>query len=439
VIIGNSAAGLAAIAAIRSRDRKCSITVIAAERHPPYSRIMLTYLLAGKTTLDRIALHEPHWYGEMNVRPLIGRRAMAVDARRGEVLTESASGRGRPRRVSFERLLIATGANPQRPSVDGIDLPGVFCLRSLDDAAAITSWVDGQLAGSRPPEAVFLGGGPVCLQTLTALATRGAKVTLLVRSAAILSQLADPYTAALAEKVLRAHGIRIIKGVDVSAIERGPRTGRSRHGLMVHTRQRKPLPADLVIVGKGTEPNTQLTRGTGIATETGILVDETMATSVPAVFAAGDVAQASHCVTGRKVCYGTWTNACEQGRIAGLNMAGSHTAWTGGLNRNVTTLFGNTLGSVGMIHADAEPMADRRVHLEHFEDPRRRVSRRLFFADGRCLGAVLWNSCNDLGTLSWLIGSGRDWTGRESRMARGEKVWADALEDTVPQPAMRAR
>ena len=94
--------------------------------------------------------------------------------------------------------------------------------------------------------------------------------------------------------------------------------------------------ADLVIVGKGTQPNAELTRDTDIATDLGILVDDTMATSVPGVFAAGDVAQAAHCVTGRRVCYGTWTSACEQGRIAGLNMAGSHIHWTGGLNRNVT-------------------------------------------------------------------------------------------------------
>lgn len=428
VIIGNSAAGLAAVEAIRSRDRRSHVTVIAAERHPPYSRIMLTYLLAGKTTRDRMLLHGPDWYREMDIQALTGQRAVAIDTQRRQVITEDSSKGGGTRRISFDRLLIATGATAQRPDVPGMDLRGVFCLRDLDDANAILRYADEQLPTRGVPEAVFLGGGPVCLQALTALSARGMRVSLVVRSEAILSQLADPDTALLAEKVLRAHDIRAHKGVEVYGIDSRGSSGRSAGRLLVQTRQGKPLPADLVVVGKGTQPNVEVARGTGIATDVGILVDEAMETSVPGVFAAGDVAQATHCVTGRKVCYGTWTNACEQGRIAGLNMVGGHIHWTGGLNRNVTTLFGNTLGSVGVIHADAAASDGRPgATLKRYSDPRRQVSRRLLFSGGRCLGAVVWNACDDLGILSWLISTGRDCTGWEGRVARGENVCADVL------------
>jgi len=292
---------------------------------------------------------------------------------------------------------------------------------------------------------VFLGGGPVCLQALTALAGRGMRVALLVRSPQILSQLADRYTAGLAEKALRVGGVRVLTRADPIGIEAG--SGRSGPRLRVHLRVGRRVPADLVIIGKGTQPNLELARGTGIATDVGVLVDETLQTSVPGVFAAGDVAQATHCVSGRKVCFGTWSNACEQGRIAGLNMVGVRTEWSGGLNRNITTLFGNTLASVGLPLTDILPvkgLLDAAIdesgavretsggrnlpyRLHAYRDRRRNVSRRLLFRDGRCEGAVLWNACDDLGVLSSLISTRRDCRGCEDRLTRGDGGYADAL------------
>jgi len=420
VIIGNSAAGLAAIEAIRARDRRSRVTLIAAETHPPYSRVMLTYLLAGKVSRDELFLHGPDWYRQTGVKALTGRRAVAIDTRQREIVIEPAR---KSHRVPYDRLLIATGALAQRPALPGIDLPGVFCLRDLDDAVAILRYAETLGPHAR---AVFLGGGPVCLQALTALADRGMKVALVVRSPAILSQLADAYTAGLAEKALRRNGVRVLTNAEPVGIE--ARSQRQAVGLVVHLRSGQRLTADLVIIGKGTQPNTELARGTDIATDAGILVDETMATSTEGVYAAGDVAQATHCVTGRKVCYGTWTNACDQGRIAGLNMIGCHTEWTGGLNRNVTTLFGNALGSVGVLPPGGSSRGggDGRT-LHHYVDPRRRVSRRLIFRDGRCDGAVVWNACDDLGVLSWLISTRHDCSGCEERLTRGEITFGDAL------------
>ncbi|MBU0618069.1 MAG: FAD-dependent oxidoreductase [Planctomycetes bacterium] len=455
VIIGNSAAGLTAIEAIRARNRRSRIALIAAETHRPYSRIMLTYLLAGKVARDDLFLHRDDWYERMHVEALLGYRATAIDTRRSLVV---AKRNGQSMRVSFDRLLIATGALAERPNLPGIDLPGVFCLRDLDDAVAILRYVEmngllgcwcedsfshplqreflpaksriGILPGvgarrdsrtSGAPRAVFLGAGPVCLQALTALANRGMRVTLLVRSEQILSQLADADTAGLAERVLRAGGVQVVKGAAPIGIEANTGKGGSR--LAIHLADGRRQPADLIIIGKGTQPNLELVRKTPIATDAGILVDETMETSLPGVFAAGDVTQATHCVTGRKTCYGTWTNACEQGRIAGLNMIGRRIEWTGGLNRNVTTFFGNTLGSVGLTRMEAGDGCE----LHAYQDRRRSISRRLTFRDGCLQGAVLWNACDDLGVLSSLISTGRDCHGREDHLARRLATSADAL------------
>ncbi len=472
VIIGNSAAGLAAIEAIRSRDRRSRITLIAAEQHPPYSRVMLTYLLAGKVSRDELFLHRPDWYRQMGVKALTGRRAVAIDTRARQVLIEPAQVRddprvprvarppvssadrrskgtggeppvaprgkppvapiyrtGKPERIPYDRLLLATGALAQRPALPGIDLPGVFCLRDLDDAVAILQYAETLGPHAR---AVFLGGGPVCLQALTALADRGMKVALVVRSPAIFSQLADAYTAGLAEKVLRRNGVRVLTNAEPVGIEARSRTRDS--GLILHLRSAQRLATDLVIIGKGTQPNTELARATDIATDVGILVDETMATSAAGVYAAGDVAQATHCVTGRKVCYGTWTNACDQGRIAGLNLIGCRAEWAGGLNRNVTTLFGHALGSVGVLQpgGGSRGGGDGRT-LRHYVDPRRHVSRRLIFRDGRCDGAVVWNACDDLGVLSWLISTRHDCSGWEDRITRGETTFGEALRKGLVQ------
>lgn len=421
VIIGNSAAGLSAIEAIRSHDRRPRVTLIAAEAHLPYSRVMLTYLLGDKVRRDELFLQGADWYERMGVEALVGRRAVEIDTRRGHVVVDAkrAHGPRGTRRVSYDRLLIATGALAERPRLPGIDLPGVFCLRDLDDAVAILRYV---VPGAA--RVVFLGGGPVCLQALTALADRGMRVALVVRSQNILSQLADAYTAGLAEKVLRSHGIQVITGAEPVGIE--ARSNQRGARLVVHIRDGRCLPADMVIIGKGTQPNLELAQGTDIATDVGILVDQTMETSVPGVFAAGDVAQATHCVTGRKVCYGTWSNACEQGRIAGLNMIGCPAEWTGGLNRNVTTLFGNTVGSVGLVRP-ATDGSKRSLEVHSCRDRRRDVSRRLFFRGGHCEGAVLWNACDDLGVLSSLIRTRRDCSGREERLTRGQATAADAL------------
>ena len=422
VIIGNSAAGLAAIEAIRARDRRSRITLIAAETHRPYSRIMLTYLLAGKVARDDLFLHGDDWYERMHVEPLLGYRATAIDTRRSLVV---AKRNGQSMRVSFDRLLIATGALAERPDLPGIDLPGVFCLRDLDDAVAILRYAEEHRllsgrAATNAARAVFLGGGPVCLQALTALADRGLRVALLVRSKQILSQLADADTAGLAERVLRAGGVQVVKGAEPIGLEANEGKGGSH--LAVHLADGRRQAADLIIIGKGTQPNLELVRRTPITTDIGILVDETMGTSVPGIFAAGDVAQATHCVTGRRVCYGTWSNACEQGRIAGLNMIGCHAEWTGGLNRNVTTIFGNTLGSVGLTRMEAGDHSE----LHAYQDRRRNISRRLTFRDGCLQGAVLWNACDDLGVLSSLISTHQDCHGREDRLARRASS-ADAL------------
>ncbi len=326
VIIGNSAAGLAAVGAVRSRDRRCRVTLIGAEGHLPYSRIMLTYLLGGRVGGDELFLHGPDWYSQMGVEALVGCRAVGIDAARGKVVVEKAPGAGASRRVSYDKLLIATGALAKRPAIRGVDLPGVFCLRDLDDALGILKYAASrgmlndsgrrggaiERGGGAGPRAVFLGGGPVCVQALAGLANRGMRVTLVVRSQAILSQLADPPTAKLAEKVLRAGGVRIVRGAEPVGIEAAAKAkaagragtqsraaGRTSR-MMVHMRDGRRLPADLIIIGKGTQPNLELSRGTKIATDVGILVDGMMETSVPGVFAAGDVAQARHCVSGRR-------------------------------------------------------------------------------------------------------------------------------------------
>ena len=452
VIIGNSAAGLAATEAIRSRDRECRVTIVSAEPHLPYSRIMLTYLLGGKVSRDDVYLRGSDWYRRMGVDAMVGYRAVTIDTQRRRVTVEKSSSGDRTRLLAYDRLLIATGAAAQQPTLPGVELPGVFCLRDLDDALSILRYAESngilgesaRRAGNSSPRqpgqsrVVFFGGGPVCLQALVALVDRGMRATLVVRSKQILSQLADADTARLAEKVLRANGVRVVKDARPAGIEQRSRavavgSASSSNGglrrpssLVVHGGNGRRMAADLVIIGKGTQPNVALARGTGIATDMGILVDQTMATSVPGVFAAGDVAQASHCVTGRKVCYGTWSNAVEQGRIAGLNIAGDRVEWSGGLNRNVTTLFGNSLASVG-VFASSTVEADRDRHVRKHHDRPRNVLRQLAFRDGRCEGAVLWNACDDLGALSCLISTRRDCSGWEDRLVCGKSAAAEAL------------
>jgi NAD(P)H-nitrite reductase large subunit len=307
---------------------------------------------------------------------------MAIDVQRQRVILD----RGKP--IPYDNLLIATGASPTFPSVPGMDHRGVFGLRTIADAEEIHAWCE------KVREVVILGAGLVSLQVADALLPRNLKITLIVKSPQVLSQLLDPGGASFIEGAMKQRGIRILKGRDVQEI----RCDSNGSVCEVLLDDDQSISAQMVVVGKGVQPNIDLLEGTGIHTKSGILVDERMRTNIHHIYAAGDVAEGIDFLTGERKVSAIWPTAAAQGEIAGLSMTGFPSCYDGFISRNVTHLFGLETAVLGLARARGQPF-DIGTH----SDPEGKVYRRLVLEEGRLVGASLIGRIGDAGILHSLI------------------------------------
>ncbi len=380
VIVGNSAAGLAALESIRRLGGQCPVTLVSDEPIPAYSRVMLPYLLSGERR--DLALRPPDYVQRMGARILLGRRAVQIDA--------SAVGLDDGTSLPFDRLLLATGSHATIPACDGIETPGVFPLKTMADALRIRE----HLPGAR--QAVILGGGLICLLVVRALVKLGLAVSIAVSSGRLLSRMMDEGGAALVQQRLAAAGVRVLLHTDAARI-----VGRNGRVRAVVTAAGDELPADLVILAKGIRARTELAQVSGLATGRGILVDPYLCTSRPEIFAAGDCAEAPDLLErGKKTIAGTWCEAVAQGEMAGANMLGLSRPTAGALKMNVMESFGLAVASIGMIEA---PDAKARAAVRG----RAGVYRKLVIAGDRLVGAVLVGDVSDAGPIAMLIRQGR--------------------------------
>jgi len=382
VIIGNSAAGLTAAAAIRRQDTSSLLTIISEEDCPAYSRVLTTYFLKGKIDRGQLQYCDLSFYGRRNIQPFLGHRVMAIDVQRQKVILD----RGKP--IPYDNLLIATGASPTFPSIPGMDHRGVFGLRTIADAEKIHAWCE------KVREVVILGAGLVSLQVADALLPRSLKITVVVKSPQVLSQLLDPEGASLIESAMEREGIRVLKGLDVQEI----RCDSNASVCEVLLDDGQSISTQMVVVGKGVQPNIDLVEGTGIHTKSGILVDERMRTNIHHIYAAGDVAEGFDFLTSERKVSAIWPTAASQGEIAGLNMAGPPSRFDGFISRNVTHLFGLVTAVMGLARARGQPF-DICTHT----DPDVRAYRRLVLQEGRLVGASLIGRTGDAGILHTLI------------------------------------
>jgi NAD(P)H-nitrite reductase large subunit len=385
VIIGNSAGALAAIRAIREVDNFCSITVISDQKYPAYSPVLLTYYLSGRISWDGLFTIDSDLYNKNKVKTLFGSRAIAVDTSRQVVYLENNGP------VEYDNLLIATGASPIGLNPLEDKLNNVFCLRTIEDAQRI-------LEKTRTAkEVVVVGSGLIGLQAVEALSRKGLKLTLIEWSKQLLPEMVDVDCASIIQREIESHGITVLLGRKVEGIkELG---GKS----IVVVNSGEELAADMVIVGIGLKPNIEMLKNSGIKVNRGILVDEFMRTNISNVFAAGDVSEGKNLVTGRAEVLPNWPNACSQGRIAGLNMAGCEQKYEG-ISEAVTHIFGLITVSIGL-HKTAE--GDGLEEL-CFCDLKRKRYRKLWFAKNRMVGAVLLGAVQDAGMLKNLIVNKRD-------------------------------
>jgi NAD(P)H-nitrite reductase large subunit len=344
---------------------------------------LTTYYIAGKVPREKLYVTDKSFYRDRGVDLMTGKRAVGIDTEAQKVTIDDGS------KVEYDNLLIATGASARKPSVPGAHLPLVRTLRTLDDAERIA-----ELAGRGIKNVVILGAGLVSLQTAEAIYGEGMNLTFLVGSSQILSQNVDSECAEIIMRRLDARKIAINFGTDAEAIEE------NGSKAVVISRTGEKYDADMVIVGKGVEPNAQIARESGITVNRGVLVDEYMRTSASNVYAAGDVAEGPGLLSGERGIVATWYNACNQGRIAGMNMAGKREPFAGGLNRNITSIFGATVASVGAVKGLRNGEAEEEVVIDL---PSEGIYRKLLLRNNEVQGAVLMGRTSDAGMAVSLV------------------------------------
>lgn len=346
VIVGGSAAGMAAAQAIRDHDPHGTIQVLSEEADAPYFRPMIPFIISRKKEADQIYLQGrgPYQARDMEVR--LKTRAARIDTDGSRVLTDQGEA------IAYDRLLIATGSRPHIPTeIEGVDREGVFALRTIEDA---------RQAAQRARDtrhAVMLGGGLLNLKAAFALLERGIRVTLVVFSPEVLSQLMEPADALLIRQALDRAGLRIITGCGARRI-----LGNGSGVTAVALDDGRDMDCQMVCIGKGVRPNADWIGDDQIPVEGGVVVDKFTRTGAAHVYAAGDVAVTFDPITGAPMVTGLWTNAVEMGRCAGANMADRTTAYGGTFGiLNATQVARMPFVSMGIVHTSGK---DYETHIQ---------------------------------------------------------------------------
>lgn len=310
VIIGGGLAGLAAADAIRRRDKTGRLVLISAEAHPPYDRVPLSkgYLL-GEMERDQVFLRPPRFYERNKVELLLGHAATALDLTAHHVTLANGQ------QLEFEQLLLATGGRPRRLPLPGADLQGIFYVRNLEDTDALRNAVPGAR------KAVVVGGGFIGCEVAVALTQLGIATTVLELTPGVLSLALDSETSGFIEGFLRQQGITVLTQTGAAQF-----LGAEGRVTAVTTATGSELAADLVIVGVGIAPNTELAAAAGLTVDNGVVVNEYLE-AAPGVYAAGDMARYYHPLFGRHVRVEHYDVALQHGRVAGANMTGERQAY----------------------------------------------------------------------------------------------------------------
>jgi 3-phenylpropionate/trans-cinnamate dioxygenase ferredoxin reductase component len=303
VIVGASKAGASAAAALRKEGFSGRIILIGEEAELPYERPELSKkYLRGEADVD-LAVNEPGFYGRAGIELMTGRPAENIDpsARRVSIGRDV---------IDYDRLLLATGASARRAELPGADLDGVLSLRTVADADAIRQ------RSAQAESVVVIGGGWIGSEVAASLRQMGRPVTLVMSGQLPLERVVGAELGAFYLAAHERHATRVVRGARVTGF-----SGR-RRVAGVRLADGATLPAELVIIGIGAQPRTELAARAGIAVRDGILVDEQLQTDVPGIYAAGDVANARHPRYGRRLRVEHIDNAKQQGRSAAANMLG---------------------------------------------------------------------------------------------------------------------
>ena len=338
VIVGASLAGAKAAETLRAEGFDGRVVMIGAEAERPYERPPLSKdYLRGEVGREKVYVHDEAFYAANEIELRLGRTAVNLDLPINEVALDDG------KRLRYDRLLLATGAEPRRLSVAGEALDAVLYLRSVGDSDALRERLD------RGGSVVVIGAGWIGAEVAASARQCGLDVTVIDPAEVPLRRVLGSEVGAIYRDLHTDHGVRMLMGTGVASLEGSTDVER------VRTSDGRTIDCDLVVVGVGVRPRAQLAAQAGLYVDDGVLVDEYLQTSMPGVFAAGDVAMTHYPFYGRRIRVEHWANALDQGPVAGRNMLGRSEAY------DRLPYFFSDQYDVGMEYAGLAPTWDRVV------------------------------------------------------------------------------
>ncbi len=387
LVIGGGTAGMNAMRTIREEEREPSeITLVSAEK--PYSRMVLPYYLDRSIAESHVYTATAAQLATWKVKTLLGRRATALDVKANACTLDDGS------RVEYDDCLIATGSSAVRAPVPGADGRAVHSFWTLEEARGV-------LAAVAPGRhVVMVGAGFISFTILNSILALGARLTVVELAPRILPRMVDATGAELVEGWLKAHGVTVRTNAKLTKIE----DVRDRKRLKFAVGP--DLVADVVIMATGIRTNLDWLQGSGVDVKQGVVVDDHLRSSVPNVYAAGDVAQGRDLISGEGAVHAIEPTAQEHGRVVGANMAGRDVRYRGSLIINIVEVCHLDAASFG---AWDDPKAEAISGLK--QD--RNAYRKLLFRGERLTGAIIigrsgdiWTT-NDVGMLKGLVQTGQ--------------------------------
>jgi len=306
VIAGASLTGAKAAETLRADGYDGELVLVGAEEVRPYERPPLSKdYLRGEAGRDKVFVHSEGFYGEQNIELRLGRSVTSIDPAAGEVGLDDGE------TLAYEKLLLATGAEPRRLPIPGNELDGILYLRTVEDSDAIRARLD------QGGKVAVVGAGWIGAEAAASARQRGLDVTVIEPMSVPLERVLGPEVGAVYRDVHLDHGVEMLLGTGVDAFEGTTAVER------VRTTDGRTVDCDFVVVGVGVVPRVELAQSAGLAVDNGVLVDEHLQTSAPGIYAAGDLANAHHPFYGERIRVEHWANALNQGPAAARSMLGS--------------------------------------------------------------------------------------------------------------------
>lgn len=381
LIIGGGAAGTSAAETIRKEDSVGTIAIVSDEIHPLYSRVMLSKpnFFLGKIPFEQIWLKGKDWYDTNKIIFIGGEMVNTLDTQNKIVTTEKG------KKISYEKLLIATGVRTRTWAVPGSNKKGIYSLRTLEDGKAIMEAI------RTAKKVVTIGGGFIGFEMADLMKLAGLETTMILREDYFWQPTLDEVSGKMIEIALEKNGVKILKNTEVTEV-----IGRdSVEGVIL--KDGTKIECEMIITGIGVvPPSLDFLKSAGVETKNSILANEYLETNVKDIWTAGDIAEYKDLLLEENIQLGNWVNAHEQGRVAGLGMVGKKTQFKF-ISFYTTQAVGVNIAFVG----DSRLLPDRQVIQRG--SPEINSYARLLIVGKELIGSTLINRTSEMNTISKLI------------------------------------